>query len=57
MPLVRCEVVGQLPIVDAETGADVVKPNVVTLDDERTNIPALTQAGLVKVLPAKKAGK
>lgn len=57
MSLVTCEVVGGLPIVDAETGADVVKGNTVTLDDEQTNIPALVQAGLVKVLPAKGKGK
>jgi hypothetical protein len=53
--LVKCEVIGQLPIVDAETGTDVVKPHVVTLDDEKTNIPALVQAGLVTVLREKTA--
>ncbi len=53
MALVKCEVIGQLPIVDAKTGEDVVRPNTVTLDDQETNIPALTQAGLVKVLPEK----
>jgi hypothetical protein len=53
MPLVRCEVTGALPIVDAVTGADVAKGNPVQLDDERTNIAALEQAGLVRRLPAK----
>lgn len=49
MPLVRCEVIGALPIVDAKTGADVLKGNTVNLDPDQTNIPALEQAGLVKV--------
>lgn len=54
MALVKCEVVGDLPIVDV-SGADVGKGNTVTLDDEKTNIPALVQAGLVVVQPEKKA--
>lgn len=46
--LVTCEVVGEMPIVDAKTGADVLKGNTVQLDPDETNIPALEQAGLVK---------
>lgn len=55
MNLVRCEVIGQFPIVDAKTGADVLKGSVVQLDPEKTNIPALVEAGHVKVLAEKRA--
>jgi hypothetical protein len=47
--LVRCEVVGPLPIVCAKTGNDIVKPNEVFLDPEYTNISALVSAGHVKL--------
>lgn len=57
MALVKREVIGGLPIVDAVTGADVLKGNTVTLDDEKTNIAALEQAGLVKATPGKKAAR
>lgn len=46
--LVACEVIGPLPIVDASGAGDIVKPNVVLLDPDQTNIPALIAAGHVK---------
>jgi hypothetical protein len=52
--LVRCEVIGPLPIVCVKTGNDIVKPDEVYLDTEHTNIPALVSAGHVKVLPKAK---
>lgn len=51
--MVRCEVIGQLPIVDAVTGKDVLKGNEVSLDPTETNIRALEEAGLVRALPDK----
>lgn len=49
--MVRCEVVGQLPIVDAVTGEDKVKGQHVQLDPSKTNIRALVEAGLVVEAP------
>lgn len=55
--LVRCEVIGDLPIVDRVTDADVLKGDVVQLDPSYTNIPLLVECGLVKVLTDKPAAK
>lgn len=63
--LVRCEVIGDLPIVDRVTGRDVEKGGVVQLAPApvngappglgETRIDLLVECGLVKVLPAAKA--
>ena len=47
MALVECEVIGDLPIVDARDGGDRTKGQTVVLDDERTVIGILLDAGLV----------
>lgn len=62
--LVRCEVVGDLPIVDRVTGVDVEKGGVVQLEAAlennsppgkgQTRIDLLLECGLIKVLPAAK---
>lgn len=58
--LTRVQVVGIFPIVSITgydedgkpTREDVSKPGFALLDPAETNIPALTQAGLVKLAPA-----
>lgn len=58
--LVRCEVIGPYPVVDARTGEDVMPGGEVWLDpgDETvnaTNIPALIAGGHVRIVPAEQA--
>lgn len=55
--LVRCQVVGPFPVVDARTGEDIPPGGVVELDPgtetiNATNIPALIAGGHVRILPA-----
>lgn len=57
--LVRCQVVGLFPVVNARTGEDVTAPGYVELDPEHTHIPLLIAGGHVKLAepaPAKSKG-
>lgn len=60
--LVRCEVIGRFPVVDARTGEDIPPGGVVELDPGTedivaTNIPALIAGGMVRIAPAEPAKK
>lgn len=62
--VVRCEVIGDLPIVDYETGEDRYKGDIVTLmpavgqpTARTTVISALVECGLVKVVTDEKPAK
>lgn len=50
--LVRCEVTGRFPVVDARTGEDVPPGGTVELDPLATQIPALIAGGMVRIAPA-----
>ena len=53
MALAKYEVIGVLPIRDALTKESVPTGGIVTLDDEKTIIPALLESGAVKLVEAK----
>lgn len=54
---VSYKVIGIFPIVDAESDEHISAPNVVRLDPEKTNIPALIQAGHLEAEPVKTTPK
>lgn len=60
--LIRCEIIGPWPVVDARTGEDVMPGGFVELDpgDDQinaTNVPALIAGGIVRIAPAEAAKK
>ncbi len=55
--LVKCDVVGQFPVVDARTGEDIPPGGVVELDPVATQIPALIAGGFVRIAKAPAAVK
>lgn len=48
---VRAEVIGELPVTDVRTSAEVEKGGTVELDPEETHVGQLVYAGAIRVLP------
>lgn len=52
---VRAEVVGDVPVADVRTGAEVTRGGTVELDPVETAVGQLVYAGVIRVLPREAA--